>query len=267
VTGGERKQVEDGRAGGQSLVVVVASDATRQQQYEAALRVTRAQAVVTLDPDEAATILEEYRPGVLVLDQGLPRLALFRLYGAAREDERTPAIRVVFVGQDDDTGPDDYYLPGEPSPSRVAATVSALVGRGSAAGARAGDAVPDSAPTPVAVPDPVEAQPAREEGSGTVVVPVAPVVEDDEDDEPAPVAAPAEAPRKPGRRLDVILVRVGLVLLIIGGLLFLLNMQVNQGSLIAPTPAPSLPTRRPSPSPSPRPAAHLDVLSVDRAVD
>src|SRR4051812_22853238 len=78
-----RQQAEDGRASGQPLVVVVASDATRQQQYE------------------AATILEAYRPGVLVLDQGLPRLALFRLYGAAREDERTPAIQVVFVGQDD----------------------------------------------------------------------------------------------------------------------------------------------------------------------
>jgi hypothetical protein len=55
------------------------------------------------------------------------------------------------------------------------------------------------------------------------------------------------------------LVRIGLVLLILGGLLFLLQMQISQGPLVAPTLAPAAPTRRPSPSPSPSPRADLSV--------
>jgi hypothetical protein len=58
------------------------------------------------------------------------------------------------------------------------------------------------------------------------------------------------------------LVRMGLVLLILGGLLFLLQVQVSQGPLVAPTPAPAAPTRRPSPSPSPSPRADLGAPTV-----
>src|SRR5207248_2058416 len=80
VTGGERSRVGDGsgRPDRPMQVVVVAADAARLTQYTAALRRAGAPPLGTLDADEAEALLAEHRPGVLVLDRGLPRLALFR---------------------------------------------------------------------------------------------------------------------------------------------------------------------------------------------
>jgi CheY-like chemotaxis protein len=276
--------VEDGRTrpDGTPRVLVVARDAPRLIQYQSALRVAGAPAIATMDSDAAADLLVQHRPAVLVLDQGLPRLVLFRLYGLAREDEGQTPIQVVFVGQDDDTGPDDHYLPGTPSPSRVAVQVTALLSRLDAARA----APPAAAPAPPAAPSPLPAsESARSAPAASVsdVPPQArarpvqpppaaagPAASANGQTDAAAVAAPepptaeatpaapiTEAPKRKGRRLDVMLVRIGLVLLILGGLLFLLQMQVSQGPLVAPTLAPAAPTRRPSPSPSPSPRADL----------
>lgn len=287
------------RADGSARVVVIARDATRLAQYESALRVAKTPARATADPDAGADYLVQHRPAVLVLDQGLPRLALFRLYGLAREDEGEPPIQVIFVGQDDDTGPDDHYLPGNPSPSRVAVQVTSLLARVDAAERAARRAA--VVPTPLAPPQPTAAPPvagesprsapaasvsdlpprrtpaqppsqsaavpsastpaasANGQSGGPAVAPADQSAADAATAQPGAdgAAAPARPTHRPGRRLDVILVRIGLVLLILGGLLFLLQMQVNQGPLVAPTMAPAAPTRRPSPSPSPMPQADV----------
>jgi hypothetical protein len=274
MTGGEQSQVEDGRtrpdepvsagpvssgpvSDGPVKVVVVARDSARQVQYEASLRVAGTPTHATADPDTGADLLVQHHPSVLVLDSGLPRLALFRLYGLARQDEGTPPTQVVFVGQDDDTGPDDHYLPGDPSPSGVAVQVSTLIARleEDAAGQHNGPALS----TPAAARATSE---RTAPAAGATVPPTVGTA-----DQPASDAEPAAGgKRTSGRRLDVMLVRVGLVLLILGGLLFLLQMQMSSGPLVAPTPAPAAPTRRPSPSPSPSASLTVDAPAVADAL-
>jgi CheY-like chemotaxis protein len=264
--GGERIQVEDGRtqpdgsvSGGSVKVLVVARDSARQVQYEASLRVAGTPSLATADPDTGADLLVQHHPSVLVLDSGLPRLALFRLYGLARQDERTPPTQVVFVGQDDDTGPDDHYLPGDPPPSAVAVQVSTLIARLEEDAADDHDE-PARAVGATAASSAVQA-PSTTESARLAAAPASAA------DRPAADATPTtEAPRKPGRRLDVMLVRIGLVLLILGGLLFLLQMQMSSGPLIAPTPATAAPTRPPSPSPSPGASLTIDAPAVATAL-
>ena len=115
--------------------VVVAADADRLGEYEDALRKARVATRATLDADEAETLVAGLNPDVLVLDRGLPRLILFRLYGLVREDASETPIQVVFVAQEGDTGPGDHYLPGDPSPSNVADRVTLLLASASAAAA------------------------------------------------------------------------------------------------------------------------------------
>ena len=138
-------------------VVVVAADADRLGQYEDALRKTHVATRATLDADEAEGFVSGLSPDVLVLDRGLPRLILFRLYGLVREVPDEPPVQVVFVGQEGETGPGDHYLPGDPSPSNVAECVTALL-------AGASTAPPTAPPTgtaapPVASPAPEPARP------------------------------------------------------------------------------------------------------------
>jgi hypothetical protein len=275
MTGGEQSQVEDGRTrpDGPVKVIVVARDGTRQVQYEASLRVAGTPALATADPDAGADLLVQHRPAVLVLDSGLPRLALFRLYGLARE-EGPPAVQVVFVGQDDDTGPDDHYLPGDPSPSRVAVQVSTLISRldedadGEHDTPAAASVVPPPAPTPIrpmqaaSIDDEADTTTSRAAAAAAMTGAASTTPASSTPVEQAPADEAAAPVRKPGRRLDVMLVRIGLVLLILGGLLFLLQMQMNQGPLVTPTLAPAAPPPRSSPSPSP---ARSGSLLVDGA--
>lgn len=267
MTGGERSQVEDGRtrpdnpvSDGPVKVIVIARDSSRQVQYEASLRVAGTPALATADPDAGADLLVQHHPSVLVLDSGLPRLALFRLYGLARQDEGTPPTQVVFVGQDDDTGPDDHYLPGDPPPSGVAVQVSTLIARLEEDAANEHDGPP---PSDTQAADAASA--GKSAAPGAAVPPTATTA--GAAGQPATEAEPAaDAKPKSGRRLDVMLVRVGLVLLILGGLLFLLQMQMSSGPLVAPTPAPAVPTRRPSPSPSPSASLMIDATAVAAAL-
>ena len=237
-----------------SNVVVVAADADRLGQYEDALRKVQVPTRGTVDADEAESFLTGLSPDVLVLDRGLPRLTLFRLYGLVREDPNEPPVQVVFVGQEGETGPGDHYLPGDPSPSNVAARVTELLasaapssappepvrpaaspstaGAATAASAAAAGAAAagsaaaaaGSAPTTAArAPEAAttEAQPATPVTNGVngdaVAAESAAAAAEEEDE------APAEAPARAGRRLDVILIRVGLVLLILGALLILIQ--------------------------------------------
>src|SRR5688572_7694146 len=128
-------------------VVVVAADADRLGQYEDALREAHVATRATLDADEAESFLSGLSPDVLVLDRGLPRLILFRLYGMVREDVGETPVQVVFVGQEGETGPDDHYLPGDPSPSNVAERVTRLLASANETSATvtADDAAPDRA--------------------------------------------------------------------------------------------------------------------------
>lgn len=264
-------------AGAPADVVVVAADADRLGQYDDAFKKARIASRATLDADEAEGLVGSLSPNVLVLDRGLPRLTLFRLYGLVREDPSETCIQIVFVGQEDDTGPGDHYLPGDPSPTNVAERVTQLL---AGSGASPETAVADDAPVPVAAaPAPVapvetarQTAPSASGVAATASTASAPVTNGVTStavaDGPATAEAEAavaedaavEAPPKSGRRLDVILIRVGLVLLILGALLILIQSDAYPPSLVAPGAAPATPTRRPAASP--KPGAFLDGAGI-----
>ncbi|MFN8635849.1 MAG: hypothetical protein U0893_18525 [Chloroflexota bacterium] len=294
-------------------VLVVGADPERLEKYDTSLRESEIAARVTPDMAEAESVFGRFRPDAVVLDSGLPRMVLFRLYGLVREDASDPPVKLVFVGQQGDTGPDDHYLPGEPSPGTVLTQVRSLLprrrdARGSSApagastasaSAAASAAVPDSPASSTETPAPAAEAPSRRRTGGAEVTPppaaaasaapaaaspaaptsaaAAPPATAPETDgagatgaAPSGAAATAEgsapapdappAPKPPGRRMDVILIRVGLVLLVLGALLFLVRMQAYPAAIEAPPPAP---TRRPSPSPSPKPEALLPAPGHD----
>ena len=129
---GQRDAEQDGHGEmppltGAARVVVVGSDEERIAQYQAALGLAQVPFRTTLDTAEAETLIGELPLEVLVLDLGLPRLALLQLYSQARSLKGGSDVQVLFVGQDGDTGPDDHFLPGEPSPVTVSSWVSDLV--------------------------------------------------------------------------------------------------------------------------------------------
>lgn len=284
MTGEEREQDEQGQAPGAAAprAVVVAVDAARLDLYARTLRMAQIPSRTTLDLDEAEALLTTVQPSVLVLDHGLPRLYILRLYGLVREALDGPRVKVLFVGQDGETGPDDYYLPGEPSPLGVAAQVGEMVAEADAAAASGVAAAPtdDAAVSEPAVdpavgpddrvPEPPEpaavadadgraaelvgagAAGSRVAGSGDAASAGA---------APVPSAIPAppveSAPPRKRRRFDVIMFRVGMVLLILGGLLAFIRpesftLPMSPPPTVAPpTVAPAPPTPAPAASPSP----------------
>jgi hypothetical protein len=265
-------------AGGPADVVVVAADADRLGEYDDAFRKARIATRATLDADEAEGLVGSSSPNVLVLDRGLPRLTLFRLYGLVREDPAETRVQVVFVGQEDDTGPGDHYLPGDPSPTNVAERVTQLLADvdGQPVTARADEAARTGA---AAAPREAPAEPASQDGepatdgagtparapatNGVTAASVAAgaaTAEAATAEEASAEDAAADAPPRSGRRLDVILIRVGLVLLILGALLILIQSDAYPPSLVAPGAAPATPTQRPTASP--KPGAFLDGAGV-----
>lgn len=260
-------------------VLVVTNDAARLSRVGAALRMARMDARLVLEIDEAETVLTEEHPLVLVLDQGLPRLATFRLYGLARADESDPPIQIVFVGQTGEAVAGDHYLASDTSPLALAARVRDLMIRPVRATPPAADAPREPAPPPPPM-DPLEATqtrvdvqsaPAPPEPPAPVEIPPPPAAPSPlqateearpgigEAAGPEPIQQPAPAipvvrPRPGGRRLDVVLFRVGIVLLIIGGLLLFLRPDGVPQALTPPTLAPATPTQPPA---SPSPAAIL----------
>ena len=277
MTGDEREQDFPGQppVAEPPRAVVVAVDAARLDLYARTLRMAQMPTRATLDLDEAEALLIEHQPSVLVLDHGLPRIYILRLYGLVRETLDGPRVKVLFVGQagsqDGDSSPDDYYLPGEPSPLGVAAQVIEMVAEADAADA-ANDQ-PDM--PPVDATDEAYASPSPATSTDEQVTAGA----DDEGDDRArelvgagvagaavggpATAAPADAaasstpelparPARPRRRFDVMMFRIGMVLLILGGLLAFVRPQTFSLPMTPPpTVVPASPTQPPAASPSP----------------
>jgi hypothetical protein len=193
-------------ASGVGSVLVVAADDERRSQYESALQRARISARMTVDAGEAESAIGEAAPDVLVLDRGLRRLVLFRLFSLVRTEATDRPTQVVFVGQDGDTGPDDLYLPGEPSAHAVAERVSELLARERPATGAAGADTPVAAPVPQTEGAPDPAMAGIEDDAAVPVM-----------TEPTTDAVPARS----RHRLDVILIVIGLVLLILGGALLI----------------------------------------------
>jgi hypothetical protein len=218
VTAGERGTTMDDRTAtsGDGTVVVVAADHVRRSLYESALDPARISARITVDADEAGLMIGDAAPDVLVLDCGLRRLVLFRLYSLVRADATDRPTQVVFVGQGGDTGPDDHYLPGEPSALEVVARVTELLEHARPA-------------TVASAPDPRGEAPASTTGAGAAPVEAASVpatatmagTATDGASDAVPVEPVVDAaPMRSRPRLDALLIRIGLVLLILGALMF-----------------------------------------------
>jgi hypothetical protein len=267
--------------GGPLGVVVVSTDPGRMSQYRMALRMAGVTAALTDDVDEAERWLRERVPVALILDQGLPRITVFRLYGLIRENEWAHDISVIFVGQEGAGGSADHYLPADASPLDVAEQAQQLAAR------EEPSAPPAAAPPTGAPPTAAPAAPARPDVVDVPAEPVAPAGAAPAErnapgvggmaaasagaaaagdraaaaDRPTSGDAPAAEPESPadaavagsGRRLDVILFRIGLVLLILGAALVFLRPEASNSPAVAPTAAPATPTRAPGASPSPAP--------------
>ena len=255
--------------------VVVAVDPARLDLYARTLRIAQIPSRATLDLDEAAELLTTVQPSVLVLDHGLPRLYILRLYGMVRGPVEGPRVKVLFVGQDGVEGPDDYYLPGEPSPLGVAAQVGEMVAEADEASAARAAVATDDAQTDAAV---AEREPQAETYPAPVPDERAAQIFDEDDREAelagvgvasagpgTPPAATSEIPAPPvesrpppkRRRFDVLMFRIGMVLLIIGGLLaFIRPESFTLPMSPPPTVVPAAPT--PVPGASPSPAALVD---------
>jgi hypothetical protein len=259
-------------------VVEVSVDPQRLSQYRMALRMAGVTAALTDNTDEAASWIEDRLPASLVLDQGLPRMTVFRLYGLVRDNEWARGIPVLFVGQKGSGGPGDIYLPSDASPLMVAAQAQELAQASAAtAPAEAATAVPaeESAPPEAAAASepmapsatPVQEAPQAERAptaaaavgaaaaggavgaaaASTAASSASATAEAPPEEEPLPPKRAAA-----GRRLDVVLFRVGLVLLILGGALVFLRPEVTTpGISTPPTAVPATPTRAPAASPSP----------------
>jgi hypothetical protein len=259
-------------------VVVVSIEQSRLNQYRAALRMAGVNALLTPDADEAEGWLRERLPASLVLDQGLPRMTVFRLYGLVRAEESMRGISVLFVGQEGQGGAEDHYLPADASPLVVAAQAQQLAARHTATAAAESETASPGAPDAGAEPrgsTDVVTEPPRDRWTP----PIRPVVDADAVpvvptrrgaslvDEPADDAVEEEASApKRGRRLDVILFRVGIVLLILGLAAVWLNPIPANPVNAPPTAVPATPSRPPA-SPSPAalaaPSAHVDQASAN----
>jgi hypothetical protein len=220
-------------------------------------------AALTSDADEAESWLRERQPTSLVLDQGLPRMTVFRLYGLVRTEEEMHGIAVLFVGQEGQGGVADHYLPADASPLAVAAQAQQLAARrpalpapeAEAGSARAADL---DSPSTASTDPGSDWGPAEKPVVETSAVPVAPArrvdepVEEPEGERPAPLA-------RPGKRLDLMLFWGGVALLVLGLAAVYLNPFPSTQVISPPTVVPSLPTVAPSPparpAASPSPAA------------
>ena len=237
----------DGHEGGSSNrqplgVVVISVEQSRLTQYRAALRMAGVTAALTDNVDEAEDWLRDRLPAALILDQGLPRMTVLRLYGLVRGEESMQGIAVLFVGQEGSGSAEDHYLSADASPLMVAAEAQRLA------------AFPDQAEPAdeEEVEAPARKRPAAPPEAVTIDAEAVPVVREE---------PPAVAPAPSGRRLDVMLFRVGIALLILGVAAIWLRPESSPSTLAAPTVVPATPTRPPA---SPSPAAFLGVEDARR---
>ncbi|MCC7367302.1 MAG: hypothetical protein IT306_02705 [Chloroflexi bacterium] len=257
----------------QPRAVVVAVDQARLDLYARTLHLADVPTRATLDIDEAEEILTKLRPSVLVLDYGLPRVFLMRLNSLVRGELDGPRVKVLFVGEAGESDGTDYFLPGQPSPLGVAAQVIEMVADADAEAGVADDAS-EPAPDVDALDQEGEAQPAGVLSDD--VMPSAPTPEQSGEHRTpelvgvagGPVVATpavADGPPRSRRRLDVMLFRIGMVLLILGGLLAFIRPQTFSLPMAAPPQsAPATPTNAPTASPSPAALLQFDAVPLAR---
>jgi CheY-like chemotaxis protein len=261
VTDDERGQVPSGQRPIQERprAVVVAVDSARLALYARTLRLAEVPHLATLDLGEAEQLLIQHQPNVLVLDYGLPRIYILRLYGLVREGLDGPRVKVLFVGQAGDSGSDgggeggsdDYYLPGEPSPLGVAAQVCEMIAQTDAAADATPLATADHPQADDQTTSPTGGEPVARPGGGQELALAGAAITH------APAEDPPKAPKQ-RRRLDVLMFRIGIVLLILGGLLAFIRPESFSLPMSAP-PVTAPPTAAPTlpPVASPSPAAVL----------
>ena len=256
-------------------VVVVSTEPSRLTQYRAALRMAGVTALLTDDTDEAEGWVQDRLPAALVLDQGLPRVTVFRLYGLVRDNAWARGISVLFVGQEGEGGPGDYYLPADASPLAVAAQAQELAREAeranqaeaaskAAAAANIADGAADAPAVIEASDDAATSDLPRVAAVSAAAASGAQTTSAATTAEPTP-ATDAEEPvvaTRSGRRLDVILFRSGLVLLILGAAMIFLRPEASTSPVPPPTVAPATPTRLPAASPSP--AAYFGSAGLGR---
>ena len=285
--------------------LVVAVDPDRRDAYERHLTDAGISSELFEDAKAAERRVAEDLPDVLVLDRGLPGLALFRLYSRFRGLSGGGDVPIFFVGEPGEDTPTDRYLGAESSPGAVVESIGAYLGVPSVAvpvapdppaPATIGDSPPpvpllltpglvpgptlgdaDADPTaPTAEPltrdasatgpsGPAETEPVPGAGVGPVAhASVAPasgagVAPDEGGMERSPVPV---TPASSVSRLDIVLLRLGLLFLLLGGAVLLLRPD----AATQPIAPPNLPTASPAtprtPAPSPSPAGAVPVAPV-----
>lgn len=222
-----------GARSGPAEVVVVTPDGGRRALYRGALRMAGIPAVFPEGSEEAEARLADGPPAALVLDHGLPRAAVLQLYGMARDSQEAPRVPILFVGQDGESDGADHFLPGEPSPLAVAERIGELV-----APADQSDAAEPATPGKPKAAERLVG--ARASAGAPTPAEAAP---------PEPVAAAAAPPPIQGRRLDVIMLRIGIVLFLLGvAVLFFRMESLPRALLPPPTAVPTTPTPGQKPS-------------------
>lgn len=280
--------------------LVVAVDEDRRDQLSRELEAAGLEPVLATDGRQAERSAKVAVPDALVLDQGLPGLALFRLYSTLRGLPGGADVPIFFIGQIGIDTPTDHYLDAGLSLREVVDRVRDELGMPAGAASETvrptelhGAAVEHgsaamSAPTHADVEPPV----AAERVAPTIQPPIEPANRVEQTVPPAePIAAPMpppvvtpvvtpEGPRPTEEplteerspvpagdplsrisRLDVVLLRLGLVLLLLGGAVLLLRPDTSTQP-IAP---PDLPTATPAATrtASPSPAAHAKPAAVE----
>lgn len=188
-------------ASGRPRALVVTAEPDRGEGFERGLAAAGLDPVIVGDARGADQLVSGALPDVLILDRGMPGLALFRLYSALRSRPGGAELPIYFVGEPGTDTPTDHYLPREASPDEIVDRVRAGLGRSV-------DAIERASPAPVAEGDspPVMMPIASDAVDAPATVVEAPLPRDGEDtvaatpvtpgDEPAtaPLAAPLAEP-------------------------------------------------------------------------
>lgn len=120
------------RAEAESTALVVATESDWIGVLGRELEVAGLDVSRVADPNTALRWLEADTPSLLVLDGSVPRLMLFRLYAALREQPATAETPVIFTRHPDlRAGRDghDLYLPPDAAPTELAGLVREALGR------------------------------------------------------------------------------------------------------------------------------------------
>jgi CheY-like chemotaxis protein len=106
--------VDEGQAGARArTALVVAVNPDRRDALGRELTTAGIEPELATDGRQAERSAKAALPDVLILDQGLPGLALFRLYSTLRGLPGGSDVPIFFVGQTGTDTPTDHYLSAE----------------------------------------------------------------------------------------------------------------------------------------------------------